>query len=238
MVDVHSHVLPDIDDGARSLTESLMMIKEAKSAGFTSIICTSHYLSDTYSYDKTQRQLLINELQSELDKEGIDVALYNGAETYISMELDTLISQDVIPTLNNSRYVLFELPMNTKVLYQDVAINKLFSAGLIPILAHPERYTYMQTDFSSYTELIRRGVLFQVNLGSIVGRHGNAAKKVAKKLLKSDMVSFLATDSHRAQSTYANTGEMLKKLGKIIDKDKIELLTKTNPEHILKNEEV
>jgi len=238
MIDIHSHVLPGIDDGSRSIEESLRMIREAAKSGFTGIVCTSHYYSDAYSCDKSQRQILINELKKELRKQKIDVEIYNGAEVYISMDLDTLIEKDIIPTLNNSKYILFELPMNTKVIYMDEAINKMQKAGLILILAHPERYSYMQKNFSAYEELIKKGIMFQVNLGSIVGRHGNMAKKIAKKLLKNNMVSVLSTDAHRPESMYQRTDEILKKLNKIIDKEKIELLTKVNPEHIIKNEEI
>ena len=235
MIDIHSHILPNIDDGSRDMEESLTMITEAYENGFTSIICTSHYLSDSYDCNKKDRERLISELQDKLVESGIDIKLYNGAEAYISMDLDELIKDDVIPTLNGSRYVLFEVPMDTKVLFLEAVIDKLFAMKLIPILAHPERYSYMQENYSTYETLNKKGVLFQANIGSIVGKHGSAAKKTVKKLLKNDMVSFLATDAHRASSLYIQTNEMLKTASKIVGRDKIEILTKINPEYILDN---
>lgn len=238
MVDIHTHILPNIDDGSRNKDESLMMIKEAYSNGFTSIICTSHYIVDAYNCSKEERQILIDDLQKSLIENNIDVKLYNGAENYISMELDTLIKNNIAPTLNDSKYILFELPMDTKVLYVDEFIEKLKNMNLVPILAHPERYTYMQDNFDMYTKLINQGVLLQGNIASITGKYGSKAKKVIKKLLKANMISFLAADAHRANSIYSNMTVILKKLGKVISKEKIELLTTINPEHILKNEEI
>lgn len=238
MIDIHSHVLPNIDDGARNISESLEMITEAHLCGIDSIICTGHYVSDIYNYTREDRQTLINEIQERLIENNIDVKLYNGAETYLSIDTDVLVEKNIIPTLNSSKYILIEVPMNTKIIYLDDAIGKLLEKGLIPILAHPERYSYMQTELDMYEHLIKKGVLFQSNFGSVIGQYGIKAEKVVRKLLKNDMISFLASDAHRSNSIYTQMDKVLKELGKIISDDKIEQLTTINPEHILKGENI
>ena len=105
MIDIHSHLLPTIDDGARSLQETIDMVKEAKSAGFTDIVTTSHYIDGQFDVNKNDRKILISKLQELLDDE---IKLHNGAEAYVTPELVSLYQKGIIPTLADSRYVLFE----------------------------------------------------------------------------------------------------------------------------------
>lgn len=156
----------------------------------------------------------------------------------MTLDLDESISRKLTATLNNSKYILFELPMHTNVLFVDSVIDKLKSIGLIPILAHPERYYYFHKNFKEYEKLLEKGVLFQGNFGSIVGRYGNDVKKVFLKLLKRDMLHFLATDCHRPNSIYINMPSILIELRKKISEDKLEILTKINPGKVIKNEDI
>jgi protein-tyrosine phosphatase len=231
MIDIHTHILPNIDDGAQTLTQSLEMINEACNAGFTSIICTPHYSQNKYDTPIETIEELINKLQNYLPE---NIKLYIGAEVYISTDIDVLVKQKMVSTLNNSKYILFELPMHTKVIYMEEVVDKLLQSGLIPVLAHPERYTYLQKNMDVYQKLIEKGVLFQCNFGSIISYYGKNAKRTIKKLLKNDMVHFLATDTHRPNTIYKDMNKILKKLGKIITKDKIELLTKVNQKCMIK----
>lgn len=238
MIDIHSHILPNIDDGARDINETFDIINEAISAGFTDIFLTPHYMSGAYTTDKTEIETKINVLKKELSDSNININLHCGAENYICQDLDCLIRDNVVPTLNNSRYILFELPMNSKVIYLDNIIYKLISMNLVPIIAHPERYTYVQDNPNMLIDLIQKGVLFQSNFGSIIGEYGRAPQKTIKKLLKNNMVHFLASDTHRHKMIYTKMDDVLKELKKLVDDETIELLTQENPRDIVNNKEI
>ena len=97
MIDIHSHFLPQIDDGSRSVEETFQMIKEASKAGFTAIVSTSHYIANTYDFNKEERREIINAISSNLSKENIDIKLYNGAEVYIDADITGKIKDGIIP---------------------------------------------------------------------------------------------------------------------------------------------
>lgn len=238
MIDMHSHILPGIDDGSQSIEESIKIIKEAKEAGFTEIVSTSHYIEETYKSSKHEREELIENINKELERENIDIKIYNGAEAYISTNLTELIQKEELPTINESKYLLMELPMHSQILYLDNIIYNLKTNGITPIIAHPERYSYVQKNPKVLQDLINKGVLFQANYGSIIGRYGKDAEKTVKKLLKNNMIHFLGTDTHRSGSVYIQMDKILKKLEKLIGKEKLEILSKTNPQRVLKNEDI
>lgn len=233
MIDIHSHILPTIDDGARSLKETLKMASEAKEAGFTDVITTSHYIDGKFDIDKNDRRLLIEELQDLLDN---NVKLHNGAEAYIMPELFSFYKKGIIPTLADSRYVLFELPLNSDVLYANKVITELLSNDYIPIIAHPERYKIVQKDINRAYNMIEKGALLQCNFGSFIGNYGREAQKVAVKLLKKDKIAFLGSDAHRSESAYLRIEEIITKLEKTVGFEKVEQLTVVNPKKILDNE--
>lgn len=229
MIDVHCHILPNIDDGSRSIEESMEMIKEAYEAGFTAIISTSHYIEESYHTPKAKRQELIDMLNEKTEQDGMDIKIYNGAEAYISPNLVELIEAGELPTMNGTKYLLMELPMHNQILGLERAIKNIISQGITLIIAHPERYSYVQKNYKILNELADMGVLFQANYGSCIGEYGKEAEKTVKKLLKADKISFFGTDCHRANSVYCQMPGVLKKLEKMIGKEKLEELTTTNP---------
>lgn len=190
MIDVHSHIIPKIDDGAISFEEAYAMFLEAEKAGFTDIIATSHYIEDYYETDSVKRQLWIQTMNKALKENGINLNLNCGSEIYITQNLVKLIKEEKASTLANSNYVLFELPMNNNILYLNEIIFEIKSSGFIPIIAHPERYAFVQQNPNMLIDLIKQGVLFQGNYASIIGKYGNHAKNTIKKLLKADMIHF------------------------------------------------
>lgn len=234
MIDFHSHILPNIDDGASNMEETLEILEEARKAGFTKIISTSHYIEQYYEYNENSRKELINEVKVN----NPDVELFLGSEIYITNELIKLIEQKQASTINNSRYVLFELPMNAKSIYTKETIYRLIENEYIPIIAHPERYSYIQENPEYIEELYDMGALFQANYGSIIGMYGRKAEKTVKKLLKDDYIHFLGTDVHRTNQIYTKIPKIIKKLDKIISSEKREELTLINPQKVLENQKI
>ena len=141
-------------------------------------------------------------------------------------------------SLNNSRYVLIEFPMQNKPMNIDQVIYLLLQEGKTPIVAHPERYSYVRETPNMLLEYIEQGVLFQTNYGSIIGVYGNEIKETAKKLLTHNMIHFLGSDNHRVNTIYKHIPEALKLLEKWIGQEKTLELTTNNPKYILNDEKL
>ena len=234
MIDFHSHILPGIDDGSRSIEQTIRMLKEAKEAGFTKIISTSHYIEGYYESDEAERTELLNEVQKNIS--GIE--LYLGNEIYITNNMINLIQNKKASTINNSKYVLFEFPLSAKSMNDKEVVYRLIENGFVPIIAHPERYSYVQDNPEYIEELAEMGALFQANYGSIIGMYGKKAEKTLKKLLKNDLIRFFGTDSHRIDQVYTKMPKILKKLHKVLSDEEIEEFTVINPQKVLNNEEI
>ena len=136
MIDIHSHLIPNVDDGAKTPQETIELIKEAEKVGITDIILTPHYIINAYEQNANTLILLKDKLQQIIDKDNINVKLHIGMEVYIINNLIDLLKQNVLLTLANSKYLLIELPMNTHVQYLDIIIFKLIENNIIPIIAN------------------------------------------------------------------------------------------------------
>ena len=236
MIDFHSHILPNIDDGSTSIGETINLIEEASKVGFTGIISTSHYIQGYYEFDCYERNQLLDIVQNKMQSGNLE--LYLGSEIYFSSEIIDLIKDKKASTINNTRYLLFELPMNTKPLFVKELVYELIQNGYRPIIAHPERYSYVQDEINYVRELANLGNLFQANYGSVLGMYGNDAKKTLKKLLKDDLISFLGSDVHRTGQIYTKIPKALKKINKIVSTEKLEKLTTLNAQKVLNDEEI
>lgn len=235
MIDFHSHILPEIDDGSRNLEQSISMINEAKEVGFTKIISTSHYMENYYECDVEKRKQLIKQLQGEVQ----DIKLYLGNEIYITNNIIELLKNGKASSINNTRYVLFEFPLiTTKPMNDKEVIYRLVENGYIPIIAHPERYPFIQENPEYLFELEDMGALFQANYGSIIGMYGLKAKRTLKILLRNNLISFFGSDVHRPEQVYNKIPKIVKKLKKIISDEEFEEFTETNPQKVLNNEEI
>lgn len=233
MIDFHSHILPNIDDGSISIEETVKMLEEAQKVGFTKIISTSHYIEGYYESDEKERLDLLKNLKENFQ----DIELYLGNEIYIAENMIQLVKDKKASTINNSKYILFELPMNTKTMLTKEMVYRIIENGNIPIIAHPERYSYVQDNPEYIEELAEMGAMFQANYGSILGMYGEKAKKTVKKLLKQDLIQFLGSDVHRTNQIYPLIPKAIKKMSKIISEEKMEELTTINPQKVLNNEE-
>lgn len=238
MIDIHSHIIPNVDDGSKSVEETFDLLKEAVDAGFTDVILTPHYIKEYYETNTNIRKYWVDSLNKILDKLNIKINVYIGNEIYLCEDMDELIYHEKVSTLSNSKYVLFELPMNTPIKYLDEMLFKISNLDKVPILAHPERYSYLQKDVNELKRLHEKGLLFQCNYGSILGLYGEHAKKTMIKLLKEDCVDFLGSDVHLKQSIYPIVNDSIKKINKIIGKEKLKELTTENPKKIIIDEEL
>lgn len=234
MIDVHSHILYGIDDGSRNIEESISIIRNYNLMGIKDIVATPHYINNSsYISDKKNNINIINTLKKELVKNNIDTNLYLGNEIYIDENIEDLLKKGIISSLNDTKYLLVELPMSgEKDNYYDIFID-LINCGYKVILAHPERYISFQKDFNRIYELNDIGVLFQCNIGSILGEYGRNAKKTLKRLLKEDLVYVFGTDIHRDKKDYKFILKGKNKLLKYISNEKFKELTEENTKKII-----
>lgn len=236
MIDFHSHIIYGVDDGAETENMSVRMVKQAKIAGFHGVILTPHYMEDYYECPAIQIKKKMQLIKELCKKEGIDVELYQANEVYINNNIVDLLKDKAISTINGSRYILFEIPMNEEPINLLEVIYKLKENGNIPILAHPERYTFIQKNPNKLLEIADLGVLFQSNYGSIVGLYGKEAKKTVKLLIKNNYIHFLGTDIHRPATIYGKVNWAKDELRKIISEEQIEDLTENNARKVLNDE--
>lgn len=234
MIDIHSHLLYGIDDGSKSLEESIGIIRDLSDFGFTDIILTPHYIKDTnYNSPRENNLKLLSVLQKSLKENGICVNLYLGNEIYINDDIYALLKNGEISSLNDSNFLLIELPMSGEYNYYIDIFEDLINNGYRVILAHPERYLSFQSDFNKVLELERVGVLFQCNIESILGSYGKGAIKTIKKLLKTKKISFLATDIHHKKHDYNKYNKAIKKIRHYLSKEELNILLNENPGKII-----
>ena len=238
MIDFHSHIVYGVDDGSETIENSIKILKEAENAGFDKIILTPHYMEDYYEFTKQEISERINELRKACIEENINIELYQGNEIYITNNIEEYLNNNIASSLNDSRYVLFETPMNVEPQNLLEVIYKIKGLGKVPVLAHPERYAYIQKNPNRLLEFIDEGVLLQTNYGSIAGQYGEIAVKTAKKLIKNNFIHFLGSDVHKQGYIYREVDNILETLSKWIDEEKIEELTTSNIEKVINDEEI
>lgn len=238
MIDMHSHILPNIDDGARNIEETFKLIKEAQKVGFQAIVSTSHYMEGYYETDIPEREVWINAIYEKLQEKNININLYLGNEIYLSENMIKLLEEGKASTMNNSSYVLFEMPLNVEPLNLYDIIYEMMQYKLVPILAHPERYTFVQEEPELIYDLIQKGVLMQANYASIIGYYGQKAQMIVKKLFENNMIHFLGSDVHRPNTIYSKIPQILEELKDLIGEQKLEELTTINPRLALNNKRI
>ena len=218
MTDVHSHVLFNIDDGSYSIEESIILLKELKSIGFTNVILTPHYIKGSeYSANNQIKLERFTELKEEIKKQNIEINIYLGNEIFVCNNILELLEREEIVSLNNTKYLLIELPFHNQILNLEDIIYEINLKGYIPIIAHPERYEYFQKNYKLIDNLREMDVMFQCNYVSILGYYGKSAEKLIKYMLKNKYVDYLGTDIHHIKKTFVidNFDKIKKKIIKI-----------------------
>lgn len=208
MVDIHTHILPGVDDGSDSVEESLAMIKQAYESGTRCMVMTPHYLNKNqcrFPASRSQLESFGDALRKECEKQGLPVSLYQGAEHFGVTEIGRIADEGGIIPINNSRYVLIEFDFEDDFQRVSYVLSQLMQFRYVPIIAHPERYDFLSESPSHAYGLLEKGCLLQVNKGSPLGKYGPQAQRLSKWLLDNHLVHFVASDCH---SPYQRTPEM------------------------------
>ena len=194
-VDIHSHFIPGIDDGAKTIEDSIELISAMKDFGYRKVITTPHIMSDYYR--NTPDIILggLEKVRAALKENNIDIEVDAAAEYNVDADFPEKIEKKELLTFGDN-YVLFELPfMEEPGVLKDV-IWQLQSAGYKPVLAHVERYQFWHHQWDKFEDMVNRGVLLQMNIGSLTGSYGPEVKQIAEKLIDNDMISLLGSDCH------------------------------------------
>lgn len=202
-IDIHSHILPGVDDGAKNLAMSLQMLRIAQVQGIGEIILTPHNKPMHRNISPQSLLRHMEELQEAMQTGGINIRLYAGNEIYYRSDVVELLEQGEACTMAGSSYVLVEFNPMDDFEYIRNGIYQLMAGGFKPILAHVERYKGVVSSIGRAEELVRMGCYLQVNAGSIIGKYGYMTKRFTKQMLKKRLVHFVATDAHRDEGNRA-----------------------------------
>lgn len=218
MKDFHSHICYGIDDGSKTIEESITILKEARASGITDVFLTPHYIENTkFNANNKKKEKIKLALERKLKEENIDINLYLSNEVYINENIIKLLKKYEINTINNTNYILIELGMFKEIPQTKPILLELLKNDYIPVIAHPERYIYIDSKLEYIKELRNAGCLFQGNYQSLFGKYGSRAKKMLKKMLKEDLIDFLGSDIHHKEDF--NLDKLEKKLKKIVKSD-------------------
>lgn len=192
MIDFHSHILPKVDDGSDDLDMSMNMLQHSVKEGTEYICATPHYIQGEYEISRDKYITDLNNLKQNAPS----INILTGLELYISPDLVNLYRAKKIWGINDTKYLLIELPMNQFPLYTEDILYNLRLEGLTPIIAHPERNTKIIDNVDLLIKLVNEGTLVQMNAGSLIGIYGSYIKKFAEQLVDMNLVHVLGSDAH------------------------------------------
>lgn len=201
MIDIHCHILPGIDDGARSLEDSIEMAKAAVEQGIHTIVATPHHRNNQFDNYREDILTRVDELNRILEEENIEVNILPGQETRIYGDLAKgLSAKEILPVNLDTPYILVELPTSTVPKYTNKLLYDLQVEGYTPVIVHPERNSELLSKPDKLYELVKSGVLTQVTAASIVGRFGKKIRNFSHEIIQSNLTHFIASDAHNVRS--------------------------------------
>ena len=198
MIDIHTHILPLLDDGSSSVEHSLDMINECVRQGVTDVILTPHHRRP-YIHNTTSVKDCFEDFKNIIKEQNIPINVYLGQEIYVGDDIKGKVCNQKVLTINDTKYLLLEFDYNDEQEISEV-VYELSRSGYKPIVAHVERYTYV--DEQDVYEIRESGGLIQVNAQSLVGDTDRRKRKIARKLLKEGLIDFVASDMHHQRTNY------------------------------------
>ncbi|MDP4179689.1 MAG: CpsB/CapC family capsule biosynthesis tyrosine phosphatase [Bacillota bacterium] len=239
MIDIHCHVLWGIDDGPKTIEESIETCKMLKNKGINTIIATPHYILDS-AYQTHGKVVIdmVKQLNDLLREKSLGLEIRHGMEVFLTPELINLINSKEILTLGDTKYILIESSLNNISIYMEDIFYKLQLEGYTPIFAHPERNSKINLDYKLIEKYISNGVLIQVNHDSLIGRYGSTVKHFTIELLKKGLAHFIATDTHYVNERFKGEQEFINDLSNIIGCENAEKLVRSNPMRLLNNQDI
>lgn len=235
MIDIHSHILPGIDDGARDLDDTLQMAQIAVDSGTTHLIATPHcnLPAGFYNFFDEDYQEVFLRAKDAIAQAGIPLRLYPGMEVYTTEDTPALFEEGKLMTLNGSHYLLMEFGFDEDPDFADRMLERMRKLEVIPVIAHIERYRFVQEFPEMAKDWYDKGYVLQCNKGSFQGRFGRREQRLAYQLLDSHLVDVIASDTHRTNVRTPDMQAVWQELSLDYSKQYMQRLFQTNPKQIL-----
>lgn len=233
MIDLHSHILPGIDDGSKSLEMSLAMARMAVDDGITMMACTPHIYPGLYMNDKAGITQARDALQRALEEHGIPLRLTIGADVHLVPGLLDGLRAGRIPSLHGTRYLLLEPPHHVAPPHFAESVFQLVAAGYVPVITHPERLTWVEDHYPVFAQLTRQGAWMQVTAASLTGLFGSRPKYWAERFVGEGLTHILATDAHSSRGRSPLMSRARQVAETMLGKEEADLLVQGRPAMIL-----
>jgi protein-tyrosine phosphatase len=237
MIDIHTHILPGVDDGARDLTEALAMARQAVGDGLTHLFATPHH-RDYTPLPRAEVAQRVAQLQAELEKAHIPLTVLPGHEVRLYDDMFADWEKGLAGPLAESRYVLAEPLFNHYDKHTDEMLFELFDRGYIPVMAHPERIGPLQANLTLIEPFLARGGLTQLTATSLTGNNDWRVKKVAETMLRNGMVHIIASDAHHSYHRTPTLTAAGAVAARIVGPTEAEMMVWTRPLAIVKDEAI
>jgi protein-tyrosine phosphatase len=236
MIDLHCHILPGIDDGAADLEESLAMARMAVADGITVTACTSHIFPGMYNNNGDGIRLAMATLQAELDRQAIPLRLVEGADVQLDLGILEGLRSGAIPSLNGSRYFLFEPPHLIAPPRIEDANRSYVAAGYVPVITHPERLKWLDGDgYGRVCKMVDDGAWVQITAGALTGMFGRRPKEWSQRMLAEGRVHLIASDAHNMRRRVPVLSEAREAAAAIVGEVEAWRLVRDRPQAILDN---
>lgn len=233
MIDLHSHILWGVDDGASDLATSLEMAKLFADQGVMHVACTPHILPGRYHNTGPQIRTAVAVLQNEIDQAGISLKLTSGADNHIVPAFVIGLQEGRLLSLGDTKYVLVEPPHHVAPTRMEDMFFELVLAGYVPIVTHPERLTWIEKQYDRVLALTERGVWMQVTSGSVRGAFGRRPKYWAERMIGDGIVHILASDAHNTTSRRPDLWDGFQAAERLVGKEEAWNLVAVRPWGIL-----
>lgn len=215
MIDLHCHILPGVDDGAKDVQESLAMARKAVAEGITHILATPHHQAHGWYNEKKEVNQRASELQSAIDAEKIPLTIFPGQEVRLYGEIIEDIEKDKIQFIDEmNQYLLIEFPSSSVPAYAERLFYEMQGLGMTPIIVHPERNKALQKKPELLKDFVDKGALAQLTAGSYLGAYGKEAEESSKKMIDANLIHYFASDAHNTENRRFYLKEAYEKLGR------------------------
>lgn len=235
MIDLHSHILPCLDDGARNMDEALEMCQIAEADGIDTIIVSPHSKNGVYNNDEKTILPVLEKVKEAVRGKGISIEIIPAVDIHINPEVVIFFKQNS-QLLLGGRYVLLEFPSQSIPPYTGEFLFKMKLKGYIPIITHPERNTILQGDTTVLQKWVEAGAIVQLTAMSLTGEFGEKVRKVSLKMVKSGLAHFIATDAHSPNWRKPILSKGRKVLEEILDSNRAKAMVEDTPRKILNGE--
>lgn len=239
MIDVHSHVLPGIDDGTKELDEAIAFCRLAHERGTEILVATPHHKPGSYQNPRDRILESVEDLQRKLDGAGVPLRIAPGCEIFVDTDLAERIQRNALLTYGDAkRYILLEFSFQQYPVNADDLVFRLRLAGITPVIAHPERIRYFQEDPDRLENLVRLGALSQVTTSSLLGTFGGRVKDITVQMMLRRCVHFLASDSHDLSYRPPGLEKAYEKARSLVGEDLATRMVRDNPAALLEGSEI